>query len=192
MNETDPEQLSIPERLKLVEASLEVQGEILISIQAELIESERLTESIGRLGEGAGSLSAALLQVDRQQQTLTRLGRELQTVKDESITGKDVEEKVTAAKELVEARQRTVRKKLMRGLVGVLVLAAIIAFASVQYLQAEKTRRIANCERNAATNAAVVKFLNTVAGNSQVPKIKQSAQDVIDALPSTDEVRLCS
>jgi hypothetical protein len=187
--ESEPKPLE--ERLRFIEISLEVQGENLTNIHEMLLEQDRLTESIGRLGEGAGSLSVALLQVDAQQKILTRLGEDLQQVKEHSATTEDVEEKVAEAKELAEAKLKATRRKLVRWLTVVVMLAVIIAYFTVQYLQSEKADRIANCERQQRTNAAVVGYLQSVADNSSNPEIKQSAQDVIGALPAPAALKAC-
>lgn len=105
----------------------DVQAEILTQIQAELIESDRLLDSVGRLGAGAGALADALIKVDMQQQMLSRLGRQLDEVQANSTTAEEVEAKVKHAKRLATdetaeatARARAERRRLARRLIAVI------------------------------------------------------------------------
>lgn len=189
---TEPAPGSVLGRLHRVEVGLEVQAEILTNIQEMLLEADRLTDSIGRLGEGAGSLSAALLQVDSQQKLLTRLDEDLQQVKDQAATTEDVEAKVAAAKELVDAKQKATRRKIALWLLATLLVTVVVGYFGVQYVHRVQATNIATCERQQRTNAAVVEYLQTVADNSQNAEIKRSAQDLINSLPASAQVKPCS
>lgn len=182
----------LEDRLRLIEVSLDVQAEILTSIQESLLEADRLTESIGQLGKGAGALSAALLQVDEQQRRLTELGEELREVKQSSATTKDVDAKVVAAKELVDARQRSFRQKIMLWAGIGVATVALFVYLGMEYMQAASAERAANCERQKRTNEVIVEYLQVVSDNTQTEEIRQAAQDVINSLPVPNEIGFCS
>lgn len=159
----------LDERLRLLEASMEIQEQILASLHAERIEAERLTESVSRLGDGAAALGQALLRVDRTQQSLTELGTELRAV-----------EARTANKGEVATQIKSARRRLL--VVGVaLLITALIGATLIFYVRKENAREtFANCQRSARTAAAVTSYLETVSANSQVPEIRESARNLVD------------
>lgn len=152
-----PEYTMTPEdRLRLLEEHVAVQEEILIGLQAERIEAERLNESVDRLGMGATSLGEALREVDRQQQLLTRLGRAVKEVQDKAdeidaktLTTKDIEERERLAEierlkreaeveaerdrkaKVLAAQEQARRREQMRKFIWWSVLGAITVSAAV-------------------------------------------------------------
>ncbi len=98
------------QRLRDIEASLEVQEQILSAMRAEAIEAQRLTDSVDRLGLGANALGDALLQVDRNQQALSQLGREMNEIDRKVVPRSEVE---TEAARLREERRRSTRMTLV-------------------------------------------------------------------------------
>lgn len=132
---------SIPERVAALEVGHEVQEQMLVAIQAELIESDRLINSVGRLAEGSDALAAALLKVDATAQATSRLGRELQQVKEDHSTTEEIEDKVAKAKEEAARlasekaeQERRDRRTLAKRVVVALIFVVIFLFSLVLYV----------------------------------------------------------
>lgn len=173
-------------RLRLLEASVETQEEILAAIQAERIEAERLNDSVTRLGMGASDLGAALLQVDKTQQMLTKLGQDISRVEAESVTEEQVAEKVRLARqELLNYRKNQVAKAYGWG-VGVLTMFLVFAVVAAGYVQHQRRQEHENCLSRAATSQAVKGYLDVVVENSTNPKIRDRAAQILVAIPPTN------
>lgn len=168
----------------------DVQAEILTAIQAELIESERLTGTITRLAEGSDALVAALLKVDETAQATTRLGKELAQVKEEGSTTEEIEAKVQEAKELaekkieeakIEADRELRRARRQRNfiVVAVVLLALAVGVGGYRLREQQQRQEYLDCIRSAQTAAGVTTFLAAVAENSIVPEIKSTASDLL-------------
>lgn len=163
----------IEQRIRGLEAHQEIQEAILIAMQAERIEAERLTDSVDRLGMGATALGEAILQVDRNQQTLTKLGGELREVKSLAATKED------HAKALVELHKvRRTRNLMIWAIGGVIVMGTLTGLYLNEQQQEEAYKA---CVSGKATGAAVQTFLTTVAENSTTPAVKKSATDLVNA-----------
>jgi hypothetical protein len=191
--------------MRLLEAHVETQEQILAAMQAERIEAERLNESVTRLGMGASDLGAALLQVDKTQQMLTKLGTDIRRVETEAATSVEVEAKVADAKaeaarklKRAELHAANERRRLMARLYagGVVSLAALLAIslAAVNAVRAQERDAQANCERGLLTTKAVVSYLEDVEATSTNPVLVQSAGEVIAVLPpkNTDARKACA
>lgn len=172
---------SLERRLRAVEVAVEVQAEILTSIQAELIESDRLSSSVERLGDGASELGAALLQVDRNQQALTRLGQQLEGVQEQAATKDEIDE----AKKIADDRFRRYHRRVTARarVAAVLGLAAIGTLGGILWHTVDRQNELdaEACQRAKGTRNAVVKYLSDVERVSTNPVLRDSAGEVVDA-----------
>lgn len=186
--------MTTEERLKLLEAHIEVQEEILTAMQAERIEAIRLDESVNRLGLNASALGEALLTVDQNQQILTRLGRELQEVKDTAVTAEQLDEVKVASvsEEQVEERAKAVEEQTrvaearsrnrMIAIGVVLLLVSLLGLGGGLRLKQRQDRQdYENCLQSQRTLTGVRAFLESVSANSTVPAIKDSATNLLGA-----------
>lgn len=119
---------TLEERLRLLESSSEIQEQILANLQAERIESDRLSLSVGRLGDGATTLGEALLRVDRNQQQLTKLGRQLSEVEQATDRKADRAEVTATADHLTLQRRQLALRFIFAGLVSAAILGSLLAF----------------------------------------------------------------
>lgn len=121
-------------------------------------EGDGLTRSIDRLGLNADALGQALLQVDKQQQVLTKLGTEIGEVRDASITRNEVRE--------TERRRATdtlsFRKTLLSRIYATAIILALLIVGTIAGLQerADKQResRRTLCQASASTAENVQRF----------------------------------
>lgn len=141
MTEPDPT-LPVDERLRLLEAHVGTQEEILAAMQAERIEAERLNDSVVRLGLGASDLGAALLQVDKTQQMLTKLGQDITRVEETTVSKDDMaaNERLRLAKEKADRRDRA-NKITTWVVIGLAVLTLLILTALNRQSQREADQR---------------------------------------------------
>ena len=173
--------LSETEWRRYVEATLDIQSTQMAGIQAELIESDRLTNSVDRLGAGASELGEALLQVDRNQQMLTKLGREIDVVASSSATKDEVAE-AKAAADMAMAKYR----RRVYGWSAVMTVLGLAAIATLGFLLNHTIERQNDidaeaCARSTATRDVVVKYLSDVEQHSTNPILRESAGDVVRA-----------
>jgi len=97
------------------------------------VEGGRLAESVDRLGLNAGALHEALLQVDRNQQTLAELGRELEETKANSVGKQELDQRDDAARRQVLAyRKQMLGRFYAIGLLGLSLFAAA-ALGAITY-----------------------------------------------------------
>lgn len=117
-----------------------------------------LTRSIDRLGLNANALGEALLQVDRQQQTLTKLGTELADVRDTSATKVEVAlDARKRASESVDFRKRLLSRIYGSALLLVIVLVALVAGLQARAASQRESRKTL-CESQAYTAGVVRDF----------------------------------
>lgn len=149
----------LEDRLRLLEAHIDVQEQILMAIQAERIEADRLEASVGRLGENTSALSAALLLVDKNQQQLTKLGRQITAVEETSATKVDL---VKAAKEQArvtrEFRKTTLARIYTTGILLILFLAGG-SVAVAQYQQNHRDVAVVTCQDRNEQNQIIIDIL---------------------------------
>lgn len=171
------------ERVRELEAHVTIQERILVNLQAELIEANRLNESVERLGEGATSLGEALLAVDKQQQTLTRLGRQLNDVEQQAATKQDLH----MTREDVAAETAQLRRKaLFRLGMALAVVAAVLGYEAIT----THRYRMANyesCQARASQNRYFGDYLIDAAEKSLTqpgitPEQKKIGQGQIEIL----------
>lgn len=88
-----------------------------------------LKDSVERLGLNATALGEALLQVDRNQQTLTNLGKQLDRVAGSTPTKTEVEAKHHQLEEFTKASRRNLFLQMMAGLA---FLTCVVLYMSYQ------------------------------------------------------------
>lgn len=138
------------QRVSLLEHALSIQEEEINGIRAELIEAERLTNSVDRLGLGASALGDALLQVDKQQQVLTRLGQDLKRVEGKTEDAASKDEVSTQIRRMDAVRHRI----LYPAIVSVAVVALGFGFFISQ-------AAYESCERRQHGTRVVAEVLGT-------------------------------
>lgn len=152
----------VEERLRALEVHQEVQEELIRGIHAERIESERLQASVIRLGRGATSLGEALLQVDKNQQTLTKLGAELKQVKDQTATKEELADaSKTQHAAAVELRRNALQRVYMTAIL-VVVIGAVAGLIWYQYQNDQRRAAQDVCEARNGQNGALVKLMEGV------------------------------
>lgn len=105
-------------------------------------EGDGLTRAVTRLGLNASALGEALLTVDRQQQTLTRLGQELNEVKETTPSKDDVNNVATDS------------RRAGRQLVFLIVLPIALVLAALTFGISEAAHDA--CEKRQASTRAVI------------------------------------
>lgn len=141
MTHADP---SLEARLRQLEASSQIQEDILVAMQAERIEAERLNEQISGLREGVLALGDALLQVDKTQQQLTQLGQQLTEVEESSVSKAELEraEKLRARKALEFRKKALARITSTSILLGLALLAGLVFFLEYGARQDEEAQQV--------------------------------------------------
>lgn len=124
--------------------------EQLAALQADQVRTDRLGRSVERLGAGAADLGEALRIVDKNQQVLTRLGKELAAVREDAATKQELEQARVKAEQDLTRRRRRVLAQVLAATVVLLVVLAIIIISAVHY---ERNQRIDEAERRAANIA---------------------------------------
>ena len=107
-----------------VEGRLERLERVMRAIREQRTEGFRLAESVDRLGLNAGALQEALLQVDRNQQTLTKLGKELEETKAIVVPREEHAQRDEERSQELAAYRRSVTGKMYAW--GVAGLAALL------------------------------------------------------------------
>lgn len=140
----------------MLESHVEVQEGVLAGIQAERIEAERLTDSVGRLGEGANALGEALLTVSKQQQRLADIEKEL--VPREEIESKLSNAAEKQAKTTLEFRKRTLARIYATGLLLTLLLSVLGAVA-YSYHQSKLSAQKDICQARSEQTSIIIDVL---------------------------------
>lgn len=166
------------ERLRLLEAHVEVQEQLLVAMQAERIEADRLSDSVTRLGDGASALGEALRAVDKQQQMLTKLGQELKEVEDKSVTKEElVEAKREQAHTTLEFRKRTLQRVYTT---GILITLGLV-FAGGVFLEYQARNQTEAREICQDRNKQAVIIVDILEGSLQnLPPEGQNSPGVIN------------
>lgn len=128
----------------------------LAAIHAEQVEAERLNNSIARLGVGASDLGEALKTVDKNQQVLTRLGKELAEVKKKTVTKEQLEEQARVDEEAAAAKRRTRVRRVAAAGAALLLLLLIGAGAVFRYERDQREQAIDRQRADVARRAATV------------------------------------
>lgn len=165
-------------RLRRLEASATIQEAILVGIQKELIEADRLIDVITRLGDGADALGAALIEVESQQQVLARHEDELNEVREkaeQAPTVEDVEKRVEHG--------RKERRKLAISVGAALAAVAVLLFGLVFYISDSTHHACEN--RQAGTRALRDTLASFQDPNNPHPKIAAGVERVNATLTET-------
>lgn len=171
MTDIDPDLVA---RVRQLEVSVEIQETILAVIQADCIEADRLKDSVGRLSLDATALGEALLQVDRNQQKMTQLGRQLSIVDQEKASKGEVDAKVKVAG---KQRHRLAVRSLVVGGLVTFVLGGLLAFTiNSDYQACEQRQTRVDIQVNAFQEIA-----DLAQGSSAQPRILQLAEDLEDS-----------
>lgn len=163
----------LEERLRLLEASLEVQEEVMVALQEERIDAARLSQSVERLAMGSDALVAALLQVDRNQQQIAKLDKDIKAVECQVTPVKDIKDQI-----------RKTRRRLIAIVASGVLLTVALYLIGTRYADARAREEYLNCQQRLATAAAIQSYLTVVAAESTNPDLKKSAQEIIDLYPA--------
>lgn len=142
-------------------------------------EGDGLRRSVDRLGLNANALGEALRTIDRNQQRMTQLGREVEEVQNNAATKKQLA--AATAKHQAELRKyrQTVLGRAYAGGIALAGLLAVISLAAVNYVEAQKRADYRQCLASVDTRDSITEFLSAVRDNSIVPAIRQSADEVL-------------
>ena len=177
--EVMPAKPTIEQRLSAVERILSV-------IRGQQHDGYRLAESVDRLGLNAGALQEALLQVDRNQQALSQLGRELEETKRVVVPRAEHEGLEEQRRQELRAYRRAILKRIYAySLLAAAVLLGIGVLAST-YLTGVEKRQYELCVDRNESLAVQQRYLEAVVENSTNPVLQDAAQRVIDATPIPD------
>lgn len=145
-----------------------------------------LKRSVDRLGDGASALSEALIKVDRQQQTLTRLSHTVKDVENKLIPRDEQERKEREMRDEATILRRETVKRVVLVTTAFLVTLAIIGAFSVNYVKQRNHEAVRACRESNHARQSVRDFLQAVASESTNTAIRQSASTVINELPLSD------
>lgn len=157
----NPADMTVEERLRLIEAHVVIQEAELVAIRAERIEADRLAQSVGRLGENANALGEALLTVDRNQQQLAKLAGQLDQVRQEAVSKEDLE---SAKQETVQSAQEFRKVALSRiytTVILMIVAALFIVGFYVDRVAKERVKTVNMCRERAYSARTVNEFANS-------------------------------
>lgn len=182
---TEPEQ-EWADQPATVEGRLQRLERVMLAIHDQRTEGFRLAESVDRLGLNAGALQEALLQVDRNQQTLTQLGNQLQVVTKSAATKADLEaNREQQVATTLDFRKQTLRKIYTTGLlliIGLLVSAGVL----VEYQSTRRQSAIHVCEARNAQNAVLVDILRQFGSEKAISGAARIEELIVDC---EDEVK---
>lgn len=179
MADVMPATPTLEDRLQAVERILNI-------IRGEQRDGYRLAESVDRLGLNAGALQEALLQVDRNQQALSQLGRELEETRKVVVPRVEHESLEEQRREELRAYRRTVMRKITGwAIAGVAMLLGGGVLAAT-YLDGVKARNYDVCLEQNAVAEAQNEYLQAVIDNSTNPVLREAAQRTIEAHPLAD------
>lgn len=136
-------------------------------------EGDGLTRAVERLGLNASALGDALLTVDKQQQMLTKLGREVAevTIKTDDVA-RTQDRRRTAD---LHFRKRALTRIYMTAMLLVLALVGLVAGLQVRATNQHNSRKVL-CDQQAYTAHVVQQFTS-----SQI-SIEQSNTHIDDVL----------
>lgn len=121
-------------------------------------EGDGLTRAVTRLGMNANALGEALLTVDKNQQQLTKLGRELKEVRRNAVSDFEVQATVRAEKKLE-------RRKLILGV----IFPVVLVLSSLLFALSEAAHDA--CEKRQRATQAVIDTLVTFRNPNTADKI---------------------
>lgn len=174
-----PEVPTLEERVATMER-------ILTALRGQQRDGVRLAESVDRLGLNAGALQEALLQVDRNQQALTRLGQELEDTKAKIIPRAEHDDRERErSRELIAYRRQLVHKIWAYSAAALVSLLAI-GGATAVYVDHLKERNIQVCTEQNMVAQAQNDYLAEVVNSSTNPVLVKAAEDAITAHPLAD------
>ena len=142
-------------------------------------EGDGLQRSVTRLGMNANALGEALMQVDRNQQALSKLGRELESVQSEKASKVEVNDAADKTlKELKSYRRKVLQRSYMAG-VSMLGVLAILGMLAGAYVESARQQAELNCQRSEARASAVADYLREVQESSTNPALQESAGRIV-------------
>lgn len=147
-------------------------------------EGDGLTRAVTRLGLNATALGEALMTVDKNQQQLTKLGRQLDNVEAKSATKQDVEAESQKVRAAVKANREQQRGRIYASLILLTAVLAGVALAAANYVETQKRRDYQECLNTSERVTAFADYMRTVRDNSVVPKIRAAADEVLLSLPT--------
>ena len=157
--------------------------ERLDNLERVVFAGEDLASAVERLGMNANALGEALLTVDKNQQMLTRLGRQLEAVEAASATKDDVKAQAKETRsELLEYRRHVIARSYAASVIGLALLFGIgLAVANDI---ANRTRASQQqCEMAQQQRRAVIGYLTQVEQYGNVPALRAAAQHIVTTLP---------
>lgn len=158
--------------------------ERLENLEQVVFEGEDLATAVERLGMNASALGEALLTVDKNQQMLTRLGKQLQDVENRSATKVDVDQRVRATQAELERYRTHVVARAYTAAVIVLALFFAIGLAVANDVADRSRNQYQQCVAGLRQRNAVVEYLNDVQRYGTVATLRESAGRVVEALPA--------
>lgn len=157
--------------------------ERLENLEHVVFEGEDLAHAVERLGMNANALGEALLTVDKNQQMLTRLGKQLQDVEQKSATKVDVDQRVRATQAELSRYRKHVVARAYTAAVVVLALFFAIGLAIANDVADRSRNQYQQCVAGLRQRNAVVAYLTQVEQYGSVQALRDSAKQVVDALP---------
>ena len=159
---------------------------VMLAINDQRTEGFRLAESVDRLGLNAGALQEALLQVDRNQQTLTKLGKELEETKAIVVPREEHQRLDQERQQELQTYRRSLRTRLYGySLAGVAALIAVGLLLST-YIDHTKQKNFEACVKRNANLEATRDYLVAARNNSTDPALVNAAERVINDLQPVD------
>jgi hypothetical protein len=164
-----------------VENRLQRLERVMLAINDQRTEGFRLAESVDRLGLNAGALQEALLQVDRNQQTLTRLGKELEETKATVVPRAEHQHLDEVRQQELREYRQTLKTRLYTWSVAALAGLLVLGVLGANYLNGSAARARAVCEERNVTMQAQRDYLKQVAENSTNPVLARAATEAVNS-----------
>lgn len=149
-------------------------------------EGIRLTDSVERLGFNATALSEALQQVDRNQQTLTKLGKELDATKRVVVPREEHVRREAERRVEQQMYRRRAMHRMYSSAVLVVAIVAGLTVAGLAYLDQTREHAYDVCVANNKANAATSDYLRAVAATSTNDNLREVAEHALIGFQSSD------